>query len=67
METGKFAYNANVVWLLSPDNRDKFKTDEEPLLVLDYAKNKLSGFKGIQKLKLIKSKVRLQEEELNSF
>lgn len=48
METGKFAYNANVVWLLYG------KVDElkgvQPALTLEYVKNKLSDFKGIQSL-----------------
>jgi hypothetical protein len=48
METGKFVYNANVVWLLS-GKADELKTDE-PLVTLEFAKNKLSDFKGDHKL-----------------
>jgi len=48
METGKYAYNANVVWLLSSHIVDPFtKTDT---LSLEFAKNKLSDFKGEQYL-----------------
>lgn len=46
METGKFAYNANVVWLLYGKTED-LKSDE-PTLTLEYVKNKLSDYKGIQ-------------------
>jgi hypothetical protein len=48
METGKFAYNANVVWLLYGKAED-LKSDE-PVLTLEYVKNKLSDYKGIQYL-----------------
>lgn len=48
METGKFAYNANVVWLLY-GKADELKS-EEPTLTLEYVKNKLSDYKGIQYL-----------------
>jgi len=45
METGKFGYNANLVWLLYCE--DKQEDNNEMLtLTLDYAKNKISGFKG---------------------
>lgn len=48
METGKYAYNANVVWLLSSHTVDPL-TDIETLS-LEFAKNKLSDFKGEQYL-----------------
>ena len=48
METGKFAYNANVVWMLYGKTED-LKSDE-PTLTLEYVKNKLSDYKGIQYL-----------------
>jgi hypothetical protein len=48
METGKYAYNANVVWLLSSHTVDPLtKVDT---LSLEFAKNKLSDFKGEQYL-----------------
>jgi replicative DNA helicase len=48
METSKYAYNANVVWLLYGKSDDLKK--EEPILTLEYAKNKLSDYKGTQEL-----------------
>lgn len=52
-ETQKFGYNANLVWLLylDQDQDPKQRPPFEPLrLCLDFAKNKLSDFKGIQYL-----------------
>jgi hypothetical protein len=48
METGKYAYNANVVWLLSSHIVDPLTNMDT--LALDFAKNKLSDFKGEQYL-----------------
>jgi hypothetical protein len=51
MESGKFGYNANLVWLLSePENENGKENLEMVTLLLDYAKNKLSGFKGQQEI-----------------
>lgn len=61
METGKFAYNANAVLLLYPENRESYKYDEEPILVVDYGKNKLSSFKGIQQMKFKTAKGIVEE------
>lgn len=61
METGKFSYNANLVWLLYPKNTASFGKEADPLLVLDYAKNKLSHFKGQQLLKFTKAIGKLSE------
>jgi hypothetical protein len=49
METGKYAYNANVVWLLSSHTVDPLTNVDT--LSLEFAKNKLSDFKGEQYLK----------------
>lgn len=49
METGKFGYNANLVWLLYKQGQDD-DNNEMLTLTLDYAKNKLSGFKGKQEI-----------------
>jgi hypothetical protein len=54
METGKFAYNANVIWLLYPSDPDSINQPYQTL-ELEYAKNKLSYFKGIQALDFIRS------------
>ena len=48
METGKYAYNANVVWLLSSHTVDPITNIDT--LSLEFAKNKLSDFKGEQYL-----------------
>jgi hypothetical protein len=48
METGKYAYNANVVWLLSSYAVDPISNTDT--LSLEFAKNKLSDFKGEQYL-----------------
>ena len=44
METAKYVYNANVVWLLSGSGEDEIS------LTLNYAKNKLEKFKKTQSL-----------------
>jgi len=46
METGKYSYAADLVVLLYPEDDDRFRDDPEPVLVLDYAKNKLSDYRG---------------------
>lgn len=46
METGKYAYNADVVCLLTPQDPDKYCTQPEPIVELEIAKNKLSSFRG---------------------
>lgn len=67
METGKFAYNANLVWLLYPEEKDPLKYDEdpEPVLVLRYEKNKLSYFTGKQDLTFKKATGRIKEKGLD--
>jgi hypothetical protein len=46
MESAKFAYNANLVWLLSETSNE----NDQVSLNLKYAKNKLTGFKKSQNL-----------------
>lgn len=48
MESSKYAYNANIVWMLYGKSEEL--RSSMPELTLEYAKNKLSSFKGIQKL-----------------
>jgi len=67
METGKFAYNANLVLLLYPQDIEKFKQDDEPILVMDYAKNKLSHYKGYQELIFTRAKGIISEKEKTGF
>jgi len=53
MESGKFAYNANIVWLLYAE--DSTMTNATEVKVnLDYAKNKISGFKGKLELTFVR-------------
>jgi len=55
MESGKFGYNANVVWLLSAStNQEDVVQGEELKLTIEFSKNKLSHYKGFQELKFKK-------------
>jgi len=45
MESSKYAYNANAVFMLYPETWDDFRESEAPRLVIDVQKNKLSDFK----------------------
>jgi len=56
METGKFAYNANLVLLLYPQDVNEFATSDIATLNVKFAKNKLSHFKGTLQLKFHKQK-----------
>ena len=55
IETNKYAYNAQVILLLHPENDTDYKNSSEPLIQLIVEKNKLSSFKGKITLKFIKS------------
>jgi len=61
METGKFAYNANLVLLLYPKKWEEYNNQDEPLLLMQYAKNKLSHIRG--KDELIFKRIVSQMEE----
>jgi len=50
METGKFAYNTNLVLMLYPDKWEDYDTQDEPILKMKYEKNKLSYYRGTQEL-----------------
>ena len=45
MESSKYAYNANAVFMLYPEEREAFFAEDAPRLVIDVQKNKLSDFK----------------------
>lgn len=62
METGKFAYNATVIWLLYPENIKQFEETPEQMLRLKFEKNKLSSFTGYRKLKFIKAQGIIKED-----
>lgn len=63
METGRYAYNANVIWLLYASDPDTVNQPYQ-ILELEYAKNKLSDFKGIQNLDFIRSTGTIKEINL---
>jgi len=60
METGKYAYNANVVMLLHATAVDM--TVEETKVELIFAKNKLSHFKGSLALTFYRKRARIEEQ-----
>jgi replicative DNA helicase len=64
METGKFAYNANLVLLVYPDDWDSYNTDDDPSLNMKYAKNKLSHFRNTTKIKFIRETSQIEETSL---
>jgi len=61
METGKFSYNANLIWLIYPEDRESFEQSDSPTLILKYDKNKLSEFRSSHNLEFIKSKGTMRE------
>jgi len=66
METGKFGYNANIVWLLYPNSFAESKGADQFLINLDYAKNKLSHYKDYQTLIFDKKKGIVREIHIGS-
>ncbi|MCX6133026.1 MAG: CHC2 zinc finger domain-containing protein [Ignavibacteriales bacterium] len=56
METGKYGYNADLIWLLSPKDPDKYATEDEPIILMEFGKNKLESFRGRIELKFIRAK-----------
>lgn len=67
METGKFGYNANVVWLLYPENFTDSKGADQFTIKLDYAKNKLSHYKDYQTLIFEKKKGIIREIHIDNM
>lgn len=69
METGKFAYNANVVWLLysQTKNSEAFDEEKEPTLILDYVKNKFSDFTKTRNLVFTKAQGKIKEPGESEF
>jgi len=61
METGKFAYNANLVLLLWPVKWEDYDNEDQPLLNMKYAKNKLSHFRGQVRLRFTRAESRIEE------
>lgn len=65
METGKFKYNANLVLLLYPDNPEEYDTQESPTLNVKYAKNKLSHYRGTDKVTFNRLYSRIKEQDFS--
>ena len=61
METSKFAYNANLVWLLYPKDKKEYDEEPSPTIILKFEKNKLSYFMGKQELAFTKATGTLSE------
>jgi len=59
MESGKYGYNANLVWMLhaTPEEMEK----DEPQLTFLWRKNKLSAFKGKAALSFKKKYAKMEE------
>ena len=56
METGKYGYNADLIWLLSPKDPDNYTTQDEPTILMEFGKNKLESFRGTVELKFVREK-----------
>ena len=67
METGKFAYNANLVWLLWSEDPVADRTKDTTCLKLSYEKNKLSDFKGVRDLQFERDKSRITIKTIDGF
>jgi replicative DNA helicase len=67
MESGKYGYNASLVWALWEDPNGPQDDPERINLQLIYLKNKLSFFKGFQTLLFEKSVSKMTEIETHDF
>jgi len=67
METGKFAYNANLVLLIYPEKWEDYNAEDEPTLNLKYAKNKLSHVRKTDKIKFIRKTSQIKEVSEERF
>jgi len=56
METGKYGYNADLIILLTPKDKDNYHNQDEPIIVADFGKNKLESFRGKMEFKFIRAK-----------
>ena len=45
MESGKYGYNADVVWLLYPQDESLYRIQDQPTIVAAFEKNKLSSYR----------------------
>ena len=63
MESGKYAYNADVVLLLHPESMLSYSMQDSPIMIVEYVKNKLSHYRGTQRLVFHRAQSRMEEEE----
>ncbi len=61
MESGKFAYNANLVLLLYPESWESYNEDDDSILKMEYAKNKLSHYRGTDDIEFIRKTSQIEE------
>ena len=61
METGKFAYNANLCLLIYPDSWEDYNESDEPTINLKYAKNKLSHYRKTDMIKFKRETSEIRE------
>ncbi|HPR62703.1 MAG TPA: DnaB-like helicase C-terminal domain-containing protein [Thermoanaerobaculia bacterium] len=61
LDIGQYDYHAGVVWLLYPQNRSEYPHHDSAPLVLDFAKNKLSSFRGHLNLIFHKNQGKIDE------
>ena len=64
MESGKYGYNANIVWLLYPDKASDVASPD-PLIKLKYEKNKISDYKEAQDIRFIRASGVMKEWSVN--
>ena len=64
MESGKFAYNANLVLLIYPEDQKEYENSEidRPVLKMRYGKNKLSHFRGTTDILFERMTGRIEEK-----
>jgi hypothetical protein len=62
IEDGQFAHNANLALLMYPEQWEDYDKEEHPIVRMKYAKNKLSRYRGVQRLRFMRSTGRLVED-----
>jgi replicative DNA helicase len=62
METGKYGYNADLIWLLHEAKNPGQLQDGTQLINVLFAKNKLSGFKEVVRMKFTKEIAQFEED-----
>jgi DNA primase len=55
MESGKYGYNADVVWLIYPENESSYRSEEKPRIKISFEKNKLSSNRDVMTMEFYRS------------